>query len=289
MDRQSKLDAGPLHGEAVFTGISKEERNAVEKNLQDTKEYVKLGKRVISFLYPPISNFISLLRIQYGQYWLPEIVAWDSRNLTLGSYCSSTFDLYWSTDKGKSWDRFIPTRQGFTLHVRVGRDFTRYLTKEDWVNIKLSFDPDNVPSLAAVTLSKAHEFRGEGHLRQAFIEGVSALELSLGEIFRKKQKDYLSLSAHAQRFFELPNPVKLTLLGSLTKLVPGKTIEAAIGAIKIRNDIVHEGYTPSDKKNRECLDSLFVTIAALLETGAFKFPFLISENEQLPPLGKKKK
>jgi len=115
MDRQLKLDAGPLHGEAVYTDITKEERNAVKKNLQDGEEYVKLGKRIISFLYPPISNFISILRIQYGQYWLPEIEPWDSRNVTLGSYCSSTFNLHWSTNKGKSWSRFIPTQQGATF------------------------------------------------------------------------------------------------------------------------------------------------------------------------------
>lgn len=289
MDRQCKLDAGPLHGEAVFSDISKEERAAVENNLQDSKEYVKLGKRIVSFLYPPVCNFISILKIQYGQYWIPDLKPWDSRNVTLGSYLTSNFDLHWSTDKGKSWSRFIPTQQGMTFHVIVGRDFTRYLTKKDWQKIKSSFEPDTVPSLAAVTLSKAHEFRGQGHLRQAFIEAVSALELAIAEYFRKQQKDCQSLSAYSQRFFELPNPVKLTLLGSLTKIVPAKTLEESIEAISLRNYIVHDGYNPSEKKSRACLDGLFTTVAALLETGEFKFPFLISGNEQRPPQEEDKK
>lgn len=209
--------------------------------------------------------------------------------MTLGSYCSSAFNLHWSNNKGKSWNRFIPTQQGFTFRIIVGRDFTHYLTKEDWKNIKLTFDPDKDFSLAAATLSKAHEFWGNGHLRQAFIEGVSALELALGDIFRKKQKDYQALSAHAQSFFKLPNPVKLTILGSLMEIVSEKILEAAVGAIKIRNDIVHKGYTPSDQKSREFLDGLFATVAVLLETGEFKFPFLISGNQQLPSTDKKKK
>jgi len=66
-----------------------------------------------------------------------------------------------------------------------------------------------------------------------------------------------------------------------------KILEASVEAIKIRNDIVHEGYTPSDKKSRETLDGLFATVAVLLETGEFKFPMLISGNEQLPPPKKK--
>ena len=105
MRRQAKLEGGPLCGEMLIDASDGEMVSLLRdpkalnepfgQDAGDDPTYVSLGKRVIAELQPHLTAFISMLRNQYGQYWLEELPAWDSRRNTLGSYCSSVLSLVW--------------------------------------------------------------------------------------------------------------------------------------------------------------------------------------------------
>lgn len=73
MKLQGKLDAGQLWGKARFVHVSSSEMDVIRTERVGSEEYISVAKRVIQFLHPPLKNFINLLRLQYGQYWLPDL------------------------------------------------------------------------------------------------------------------------------------------------------------------------------------------------------------------------
>ncbi len=141
MKRQGRLDAGPLRGEAQFHCATSAELHALRENRQGSEEYVALGKRVIDFLYSPLTAFIGLLRVQYGQYWLPELPPWDSRFESIGSYCRSRLFLRWRENEEKEWASFVPTEPTGVLRIPrlPGRGFAEYLTETDWRHLQSNF------------------------------------------------------------------------------------------------------------------------------------------------------
>src|SRR5437867_819923 len=79
MKLQGHLDGGQLWGECQYAHATTSELDAIRQDREGSDDYVELAKRVVDFLYAPLSAFIDLLRIQYGKYWLPVLQPWDSR------------------------------------------------------------------------------------------------------------------------------------------------------------------------------------------------------------------
>ncbi len=286
MARQGKLEAGPLRGEAVFYNVMDEEVKAVQGNHIGSEEYVALGKRVIDFLRPPLSNFISVLRTQYGQYWLRELEPWDSRRQSLGSYCRSTLGLFWCND-GNQWNHFSPTESSAALYVTKlpRRGFGEYLTKDDWEHLSSSFDPYETPSLATIILGKAHEFYDNGELKQSFVEGVTALEVALSEFVLRKLADEPQMSEDASRIFSDPSKgvqEKFKLVSLISSSVSNEIYKKTLEAIKIRNNIVHRGDN-SSISDETALQALFHVITVFLSDDEYKFPVLINGNMLYAP------
>lgn len=281
MTRQGKLEAGPLRGEASFTDISDEELRAVKDNVVDSEEYIAIGKRVVEFLYLPLSNFISILRIQYGQYWLKDLPRWDSRYQSLGHYCSSTLGLLWSED-GIQWDRFSPTEGHVMIFASMParRGYREYLTKADWERLSNSFNPIEPPSLATKILGRAHEFYDSGELRQSFVEGVTALEVAISEYINKKlvhQPETLAAAYNILKDTKLGVQEKFTWISAVSGLISDEAFRTTIDAIRIRNDIIHRGFLPDtscEMKIRALLD----TAKVFLCLEELKFPVLTNSN-----------
>jgi hypothetical protein len=226
-----------------------------------------------------VRGFLDVLRFQYGQYWLPGLQAWDSRKQSLGSYCSTTLWMNWSDDNGESWHRFIPTELEaiFVMEPLPGRGYAEYLTKDDWERLKKSFDPTNPPSLALSVLGKAHELRDTGHIRQSFVEGVTALELALHDFIRRNKIPKTEAKDFEDPFSRLKRKTQLLVVGTIGQMIPAADIENTVRAIDIRDGIVHEGKNPpSDSQNT--LGALFRSVAALLELEEYKTPPLTSGN-----------
>lgn len=150
MRRQGWLDAGPLRGEAAFAHVTQPELAAVIADKKGDEDYISLAKRIVGFLLPPMQSLYDTLRLQYGQYWVPELRPWDSRNMSLGGYCQSTFGLQWRTDQTSEWKKFLPDEPSHTIRVMPipGRGYGEFLTESDWRDIQSSLDAKPAHPLA---------------------------------------------------------------------------------------------------------------------------------------------
>jgi len=273
MNRQAVLDAGPLRGQLEIREIDDREIRPVRDGITGDTAYVALGKRIVlDLLYPPVSRLISLLRINFGQYWINELERWDSRKSTLGGYCQR-IHLHWSLDSGATWAPFIPDEPIFyeTMTVIMDRAFRDYITEDDWRQLEDILHEGYEPSLAAIILSRTHELLDQGDMKSALIEGTTALEIAIKDFLRAKLGGNAYLISEMQSFWTLPLIAQLISLASTIERVSLGDIERATRALKIRHQVVHEGKNPPDEA-RQQLSGLLRTIAALIEGPTIRFP-----------------
>jgi len=271
LSQQAVLEAGPLIGSLELSDISANEINVIVEEKINDEIYIRLGKRIVNLLYPPIIHFIEILRINYGQYWIKKLHKWDSRTESLGNYCHNALKLTWSTDK-QTWKSFSPTKQEINLVGRMAADksFEKYITYEDWISIPEKIEKTPV-SLGGVILVSAHQYFDSGNIKQALIEGVTCLEITVSEIIKKRFRDQRNLMDKVTRFLELPLNIQLLVLTATIQELDPKNVNMAIEAIKLRNEIVHEGMEPTnDNINR--IEALLSTIKVLLADQVIKLP-----------------
>jgi hypothetical protein len=272
--KQQVLDAGPLRGKLEIQSLSNEQIAAVQENKVGDPQYIALGKRIIKLVYPPFSRLINTLRTNYGQYWIKDLERWDSRNQSLGGYLYSTIYTEWSIDDGNTWSKFIPTdlRFGMTILDRPAkRGYEDYLTSEDWNNVGELINEGYEPSPAAFVLTRAIELFDQKHFKQSLIEGVTALEIGLGEFARRKIKGDKQITERIKSFWELSLPAKLIIIGSISGEFPIEDIQAVIKAIEARNKAVHEGSELSENIYPYSLQLLH-TVASLIYGPKHKLP-----------------
>ena len=284
MRRQGHLDAGQLRGEAQYVSVVSSELEAVRDDRRGASEYVAFGKRVVEFLQPPLSAFIDLLRTQYGQYWLRELRPWDSRSESLGSYCSTTLWLHWREGQDLSWRKFRPTdlSSGMVVQPLPGRACGEYLTESDWRYIQQTFNPNATVPLALRLIGRAHELRDAEHVNEAFVQAVSGVEIAIEHFLATRAQGQAEGVVFFQRFADLPLKTRLSVLATAAALVPQSTLEDALKAIDLRNEIVHEGKQPNDP-NRQKFLSLVECAKALLGLDELKTPVLYPGNRLKAP------
>ena len=280
---QAILEAGPLIGILEIQGLSEEQLDPIQENKVGDSLYIAVGKEVVKkLIVPPVARFLDILRTNYGQYWIRKLERWDSRKESLGSYCRSQLRLKWSLDGGKTWKRFLPDRQEGRLTATIGRSFREYLTEEDWGELAKAVGEKYEPSLAAFALSRTNQFLNQGNLKQALVEGVSALEIALDEFIRQKFHGANSLLGLMSPFYELRLPVKVTTVATISGKIPSQDIEHTIEAIDMRNRVIHEGWNPPDNASQH-LRGLLRTTAILLSGPQFRFPSANPGNALMPP------
>jgi hypothetical protein len=269
MRRQGYLHSGPLIGEGQYAHVSSSELAAVKNDHRGSEDYIAVGKRVVEFLQPPVTAFLDLLRIQYGQYWLPELQRWDSRRQSLGNYCSS-LSLRWRETAQESWRQFTPTEEmiRLTAYVTTPDQFAEYLTQDDWKWIQANFQPTREQSLAVRHFVRAQELMDLDHVSEAVIQATTGIELAIEAYARFRGVDV----KETKRFFKLPLEIQLSVL--VAGLVTKPTLENALQAIDLRNEIVHEGRTPDRNRAVAQVRELTKCGQALLGTPRFKTPEL---------------
>lgn len=286
--RQGKLDGGYLYGQMILSDLSDTQLDSLAKNPillgqpfgtydPDDPTYVKLARRIIAVLQPALARFIATLRHQYGQYWLEQLPTWNSRQCTLGTYCSSTLRLKWWSDERQVWCRFLPTPSGSTVtSTRLpGRGYAEFLTEADWRRLQSTrCFPDvstEVQLLGQVTKALEH-----GEFAQAFVELNSALELAINS--RLNAGHVTKTISSAIQSFENKQAVSSQAAVVLLLLNrPHEEIQDVLSAIKVRNKIVHEGYRPTEKEAQK-IRPVMQTIRRILGLDELKSPALTSSN-----------
>jgi len=111
MDKQGILEAGPLMGMLKIKSLSDAELLPMKEHRLGDKAYVELGRRVFDLLWAPVSGFLDLLRIHYGQYWIRNVERWDPSKGSIGHYFRTVLEMEGSLDDGRNWFPFIPDEQ----------------------------------------------------------------------------------------------------------------------------------------------------------------------------------
>ena len=283
--RQAVLEGGYMVGWLKIE-VPDEELENLRKVATGDPAYEALGKRVVRLIYPPVNKLINLLRANYGQYWLKEMWKWDSRSNSLGSYCAG-LGVRWSLDDRKTWSDFSPTKR-VSSHSAAARmpsdeDFRReLLTEDDWRELPNVVNGGYEPPLAAFTLTRAYQLLDQGHLRQAFIEGVTALEVALDDYVKQHRGASKTLAGHLEQFHTLPLQTKVAAIAVLSGLIAAQDVDDTIAAYKVRNLIVHDGAHPSDSDEPK-LSVLLRTAAALVPGPKFRFLRTHTQNMLSPP------
>ncbi|MFC2022567.1 hypothetical protein ACFLTL_00175, partial [Chloroflexota bacterium] len=283
MIKQGVLEGGPLMGLLSIFKLTEVVLAPLKEERRGDSGYEALGKKVRDLIYPPVSRFINILRINYGQYWIKELEDWDSRERSLGNYCQFILHLQWSLDDGQTWKPFIPNQPiGYTKTVIIysKKKYMNYISRDDWQCLTDYFIGGYLPSPGAYILFRTHQFMDKGNLKYAFIEGVTAFELAISEFIRDKLGDYDALNTPLNSFFNLPLLSQLAVV-SVTLGLDTQDIEKAIKAIKTRNKIVHEGYIPPSS-SKEILEKLMSVTARLISGPNMRFPTANPGNTIMP-------
>ena len=278
--RQAKLDAGPLRVKIKLKGITTKDIEVLKKNKKGDDNYLRIGKRLLKILYESLTPFIDTLRLYYGQYWLQKLNKWDSKDMSLGSYFRN-LNAKFSIDQGKTWKDFIPDELLGTVRLVsiIQRDFGSYLSKDCWKDLDNSDLSEFKSTLAVNLLQAAHQLKNEGDYKQAIIEGNTSLEVAISDLFKKRFTLSKLLKKEMESFWQLPLRAQLTVISSLIGDLREEDIENAIFIVKIRNKIVHEGFSPkNDFDTEKKLNSLFTIIAKMISNKPIRFPQVNSSN-----------
>lgn len=283
MTWQAILDAGPLMGMLTILDLSQEEALALSENRVGDSAYVKLGKKVVKLMFPPISKLIHVLRDSYGQYWLKSLSRWDSRHESLGHYCGTVLGLEYSLDGGYTWKRFQPDKSEQTIVVNHRRiSLAEYLQERDWRELGRIVNAAVGPTLASDTLIRAHKALDSGNLQYALIEGITALEMAISEYMTRYFKGKKVLDSSLSPFWNLPLRTQLVSVAAASGRITPQDSEMAILAIELRNRVIHEGENLASEAF-DTVHTLLRVVASLLLGSQRRFPSAQPLNELHPP------
>jgi len=269
MNKNGILYSGPLFGLFVLKDITVEEKETLRKNEVNDPKYIEFGKKIIRIIDEPIIDLIDLLRIKYGQYWLNRFSRWDSKTTTVGNYFNM-FRINFSLDNGINWNKFYPQNVSVTGVSIIGGDYREYFTKNDWKNLSGDVKKTSKFGSASYVLREAEKLLQQKKMKLAFIEGVSALDLALTELYHERFSSLPESQKNVNTFLDLPLPIQLIGSLSLSKKITQNQIQNSLKAIKIRNKIAHTGYDPI-REEIQVLRSLLGVILKLLNQSDFRF------------------
>jgi len=270
ISKQYLLSGGYLFGSFVMNDISREEVNSITQDLKGNMLYENLGKRIAKMLAPPIINFLDILRINYGQYWLKPFYIWDSRKQSIGSYCRRIF-LRWKINRDDEWHDFIPNRleDSHTIEMWGDEEYLSYLSEEDWENIRGLMQTDFTPDLALKILNRAHEEWDNENYSRAIVDAITALEIAMSNKFKKINID----NEFQTQINKLNDKLDLDskIFAIFYDLITKEKILDAIECKNLRNRIIHDG-VKADKSDKKKILGIVSCIESLYPDITLKFP-----------------
>lgn len=273
ISRQAILDGGVLFGEVSINDIPIELLQILKDNKTGDVEYVSFGEKIVEEIIKHSNNLINIFRYLFRQHWVENLIDWDSRLQSLGSYCNHELSMKYTIDNGVTWNEFLPDKKRLEVHAtsNIISDYSDFILQKDWTLIKDLFESDFETSTTSLFLSNANEAFNNGDLKKAFIEAVTALEAAIESVLKDNTEFTKSIKRSIQSFHNLPLPSQYSLICLLSGKVEINDIENSLKAIKVRNDIVHDGESPKET-DIILLKSLFKSISKIINEPVCKFP-----------------
>lgn len=305
------LDAGPLKGKLEIENLSnnyvraireseidttttlevhrssesteKEEAGPTKEEETSEEEYFELGKKLYkNFLYPCITRFINVLRIDYGQYWIQEMPEWDSREMTLGHYYQNQLFAHWSLDGGESWNYFCPNEARAIINSTFNEEeYQKFITKEDWESIPDKANQregDGYKTTGEELLIETHQLTDTGKYKLAFIRGVTLLEVVTEKRVKPRLEKYSSEIEASLSVREIKSNLGglqylVAIIATPLENTTKSKIEKALRAIDTRNKIVHKDRSvPNDSESKEQLSALLDVAKSIMSREKIKLP-----------------
>jgi hypothetical protein len=240
--QDKRVSVSKLKGNLQFNNVPTDLISIFKKNKTQYVPYEEFGKKIIKkMLYPPLSRLLNILRINYGQYWIRQLPPWNSLEMGLGQYCQM-LEMKWSMDNENTCYPFIPsrgTRASRRFRVSGEEFFEQFILKNDWQALSEFINSHYEPPVAAILLSRAHQFGDLGDLRSGFIEGISALELAIKKYIQSKISNSDTILQSIYQFWDMPIKSKVIAITSGIGTIRISDIESTIKATDIRNKIAH--------------------------------------------------
>jgi hypothetical protein len=277
LSRIGVIESGPLRGALDLSGgFSEKEFEAVTGDKKGT-EYESIGRKIAAkWIAPPVRDFLNILRVNYGQYWIDDFELWNADYESIASYCTGPLNLHWRIDEDAPWKRFVPGDNEVRLQGVLGSRkefYTEYLTHEDWGAIGKAAASDYEPPVEAWILARAHRAAETDSLSDAFVIAVTALEIAIDRILR--EIDF-------QRSGRENLQERLLKAASLSSDIGKGELRSAVKAIAVRNKIVHSGFEPK-ANSKPLLYSLIRATASFLSGPGFVFPSAHHGNLEISP------
>ena len=251
---QRMLDAGGIIGRVILDDVSDEAMTAVRDGTQDDPAYEALAKRVVKrILEPSVQRLITIMRVNYGQYWLRECEPWDSRRDSIGARCNQ-FQLKWTPDDGVTWLAFRPNKAVTNISLIWDTSDIRYeplLNETDWGNIRVLMTKEYLPLPEGEILSRAHESLDQGRERFALLEAITAIELAVERRLKAHLSGEKGFLDAVQGFWDLSLKARVVMIARLTGAASPEDVKLAVEAIEWRNKAAHEGARlPDDVRSK---------------------------------------
>ena len=280
IEKQGVLDAGILFCQLEVKNMVKEEYDAITNFKKDDKNYIKFTKKILPIMVEPINKLIRIFNQKYGQYWMKEISPHDSRSASLGIYCHQ-FNMKWSNDKGKTWNKFIPTP--LVIHGIFPAESAiscaeNYIKKEDWINILDDLKRDFPPVLPLQLLVRSWAYFNQDRIELSVIEGVTSLELTINYVIKEKLHRLNKTINDIDKIKHSEFPEKIILICSFYESISSAELGGCLKIYNIRNELVHEGKSVQKENVQHAIRNLLNIISKLLLHKSFKFPYAASGN-----------
>ena len=231
-------------------------------------EYKDLGQKLQSTIVRRVNRFSGYARAVKGQFWVDEFQSDDMNpsQFFIRHEARATID-------GVAV-RFDPDRRTIRLTGRM-QDTKMMITASDWPEVREFVAGERGLPLVGLLLANARSLAAEGNRRNALVEAVTALEVSLSEFAKKCQLDVVKRFGEgvgAENVQALISKVglrgafafALPLLFTETRF-PRSLLEQCRAAIDKRNNIVHRGARGLDEDELRKVISAIEMASTILE------------------------
>jgi hypothetical protein len=229
------------------------------------REYEELGRRILEALLERINRLITFARVVKGQYWLLDYSGVEDR-------LHSHFQKFEARGRIDSRDpfRFQPGT-GDCISVSMTPE-AKYIREDEWDAVKDFVQGRSRAPMVLELLAGAQQLAGNGYVRSALTEAVTALEVAISDFARSANCDNELSSMFGARMglerlqkqverMGLSGTVRYLLPLLLTdEQLPNQVLKDCSDAIEARQNVVHNGQR--DVKN---LNGLISSIESCIE------------------------